>query len=154
MPQRKFRMFLSSKNTQTTAYHRFHATRQTDPNFVMNAGCCGNRNPLIGWRKEQTCCLNCCIRTQRVEGEWSGGQPEDATGFVFTQDTTNVQGTLIEVGPDYGIFQMADCESVFVTGQIIRGGPPGGLGGDFRGRQCPHPHRHPRFMPIRGRWNT
>ena len=58
MPQKKFRMFLSSKNTQTTAYPRFHAIRQ-DPSmkdFQMNAGCCGNRNPLIGWRKEQTCC--------------------------------------------------------------------------------------------------
>ena len=51
-------MFLSSKNTQTTAYHRFHAERQTNQNFQMNAGCCGNRNPLKGWRKEQTCCLN------------------------------------------------------------------------------------------------
>lgn len=58
MPQRKFRMFLASKNTQTTAYHRFHATRQNpkNANFQMNGGCCGNRNPLKGWRKEAICC--------------------------------------------------------------------------------------------------
>jgi hypothetical protein len=51
-------MFLASKNTQTTAYHRFHATRQNpkNANFQMNAGCCGNRNPLKGWRKEAICC--------------------------------------------------------------------------------------------------
>ena len=120
MPQKKFRMFLSSKNTQTTAYHRFHAERQTNPNFQMNAGCCGNRNPLKGWRKEQTCCLNCCTRTQKVGGRWLN--PDDAAaqvGSVFTQNQngTSVTGTLIEavVGfPAHGIFQMADCHSVFV----------------------------------------
>jgi len=113
-------MFLSSKNTQTTAYHRFHAERQTNPNFQMNAGCCGNRNPLKGWRKEQTCCLNCCTRTQKVGGRWLN--PDDAAaqvGSVFTQNQngTSVTGTLIEavVGfPAHGIFQMADCHSVFV----------------------------------------
>ena len=70
MPQKKFRMFLSSKNTQTTAYHRFHAIRQDQSrqDFQMNAGCCGNRNPLIGWRKEQTCCLNKGIVTPNSLG--------------------------------------------------------------------------------------
>ena len=112
MPQKKFRMFLSSKNTQTTAYHRFHAERQTNPNFQMNAGCCGNRNPLKGWRKEKTCCLNCCTRTQTVTGAgWP--RPPPATGWsrapqatVFIGETwyqvdgsnapTSAQGTLIE----------------------------------------------------------
>ena len=56
MPQKKFRMLVSSKNTQTTANHRFNAERKKNPKFQMNAGCCGNRNPLIGWRKEILCC--------------------------------------------------------------------------------------------------
>jgi len=56
MPQRKFRMLVSSKNTQTTANQRFNAERKKNTNFQMNAGCCGNRNPLIGWRKEILCC--------------------------------------------------------------------------------------------------
>jgi hypothetical protein len=125
MPQKKFRMFLSSKNTQTTAYHRFHAERQTNPNFQMNAGCCGNRNPLKGWRKEQTCCLNCCTRTQRVDGRWSQLAGVGTPGQVFTQDQngTIVTGTLIEWlqggGDDYGFFQMADCHSAFSAGNDI-----------------------------------
>ena len=87
----------------------------------MNAGCCGNRNPLKGWRKEKTCCLRCdCTRTQRVEGTW-GTSPEivaEAVGSVFTQG--EVTGTLIAAvsslvfGEGHGIFQMADCQSVFM----------------------------------------
>ena len=115
MPQKKFRMFLSSKNTQTTAYHRFHAERQTNKNFQMNAGCCGNRNPLKGWRKEKTCCLNCCTRTQRVEGDWRGNTTP-VIGDVFTQTTgTVVSATLLEFGSAYGIFELSDCNSMFVT---------------------------------------
>ena len=111
-------MFLSSKNTQTTAYHRFHAERQTNPNFQMNAGCCGNRNPLKGWRKEKTCCLRCdCTRTQRVEGPWTPGVGAAIAGHVFVQydETTLVYtfGTLLEAGLGYGIFEMSDCNSAF-----------------------------------------
>ena len=60
MPRKNIPMYLSSRNTQTTAYHRFHAIRQNPKheNFQMNTGCCGNRNPLIGWRKEGYCCTS------------------------------------------------------------------------------------------------
>ena len=142
MPQKKFRMFLSSKNTQTTAYHRFHAERQTNPNFQMNAGCCGNRNPLKGWRKEQTCCLNCCTRTQRVVGRWTADDAAaDAVGSVFTQNQngTSVTGTLIEavVGfPAHGIFQMADCHSVFVPSELA---PPSYIVGALVGLDAREP---------------
>ena len=49
MPQRKFRMLVSSKNTQTTANYRF---RNKTLGFPKN----DKRNPLIGWRKEILCC--------------------------------------------------------------------------------------------------
>lgn len=125
MPQKKFRMFLSSKNTQTTAYHRFHAERQTNKNFQMNAGCCGNRNPLKGWRKEKTCCLKCdCTRTQRVEGIWSSAGPETLEEPLFSQTIAGVTifGTLLSLDtsdPQYGVFQMMDCSSTFVVGTLI-----------------------------------
>ena len=49
MPQRKFRMLVSSKNIQTTANYRF---RNKTLGFPKN----DKRNPLIGWRKEILCC--------------------------------------------------------------------------------------------------
>ena len=59
-----------------------------------------------------------CTRTQRVEGTW-GTSPEivaEAVGSVFTQG--EVTGTLIAAvsvfGEGHGIFQMADCQSVFM----------------------------------------
>ena len=143
MPQKKFRMFLSSKNTQTTAYHRFHAIRQDQSrqDFQMNAGCCGNRNPLKGWRKEKTCCLKCCTRTQRVEGTWETAAgvpaPPGTAGHVFNQwnsDTNvNTYGTLLEAAHGYGIFEMSDCNSAFALS------PPGSVVidiADFRSVLC------------------
>ena len=114
MPQRKFRMFLASKNTQTTAYHRFHATRQTNPNFQMNGGCCGNRNPLKGWRKEKNVLLELLL----AYAEGGGGvdtRRRRRTVFGQFDQTTNVStfGTLLKAGDTYGIFEMSDCNSAF-----------------------------------------
>jgi len=111
----------------------------------MNAGCCGNRNPLIGWRKEQTCCLNCCTRPQTVEGLWLGDNP--VIGTVFTQpgNPTNPSGILLEVGDDYSIFQMADCQSVFVNHL-----PPWPIqltGGGTNAPQLPEPDVQPAGAP-------
>ena len=74
---------------------------------------------------EQEATASCCAgRTQRVRGGWRPSEDvvTSAVGLVFTQG--EVVGTLIEVvweeddvpGQGYGIFQMADCESVFVLG--------------------------------------
>jgi hypothetical protein len=58
MPQRKFRMILSSRNVQTTAYPR--SQKET---VATESKCCGvNRNPLKGWRKEM-----CCTGAEWVE---------------------------------------------------------------------------------------
>ena len=53
MPQRKFRMLLSTRNVQTTAYPRFIKEGIAS----LGGGCCaGRRNPLNGWRKENCPC--------------------------------------------------------------------------------------------------
>ena len=108
MPRKNIPMYLSSKNTQTTAFHRFHAIRQNPKfkNFQMNTGCCGNRNPLIGWRKEGCCKeaagwqevlmnvngLDCCKpklrmvqnrgRSSKKQTDANGGRPYNVSGKI------------------------------------------------------------------------
>lgn len=93
MPLRNIRMNFSKRNVQTTAYPTLTTTRRTDPTFSMDTGCCiKSRNPLIGWRKEKTCCGPCVCNQEIRElttitapiavGDSVEGSPSGATGTI------------------------------------------------------------------------
>ena len=94
MPLRNIRMNFSKRNVQTTAYPTFTTTRRTTPNFSMDTGCCiKSRNPLVGWRKEKTCCGPCICIQEIIEttsitapiavGDSVRGIPSQATGTII-----------------------------------------------------------------------
>ena len=84
------------------------------------------------WRKKQlthNCIKHCiphrehynatCTRTQRVEGDWIDGVPVAGTVYEQRQPHGYISGTLLSFDttsdPQYGVFQMRDCNSSFLT---------------------------------------
>ena len=116
MPLRNIRMNFSKRNVQTTAYPTFTTTRRTNPNFSMNTGCCiKSRNPLIGWRKEKTCCEP-CFCTQIIRETTTLGY-SIALGDSVTGNASGATGIIIGItgsSPDRRFtIHLDDCSDPF-----------------------------------------
>ena len=126
MPLRNIRMNFSKRNVQTTAYPTFTTTRRTNPNFSMNTGCCiKSRNPLIGWRKEKTCCEP-CFCTQVIQETSTIASSSVAVGDSVTGNASGATGTIVGItgsSPDRGFtIQLDDCDDPFTTSDNPAGG--------------------------------
>ena len=131
MPLRNIRMNFSRKNVQTTAYPTFTTTRRTNPNFSMDTGCCiKSRNPLIGWRKEKTCCKT-CLCTQVIQENSTITAPI-AVGISVTGNASGATGIITGVtgtSPNRQItIRLDDCNNPFTTSDNPTGGGGTGAG--------------------------
>ena len=131
MPLRNIRMNFSKRNVQTTAYPTFTTTRRTNPNFSMDTGCCiKSRNPLIGWRKEKTCCEP-CFCTQVIQ-ETSTIATSVAVGDSVTGIASGATGIIVEItgsSPSRRFtIQLDDCDDPFTTSDNPTGGGGTGAG--------------------------
>jgi len=126
MPKRMI-PFVSMQSIQTTPYVAFRQGRMSG-----NPGQCNiaGPNPLIGWRKEKTCCAP-CFCTQVIQ-ETSTITDPITTGDSVTGNSSGATGTITGItgsSPDRSFtIRLDDCDDPFTTSDNPTGGGGTGAG--------------------------